>query len=138
MYDLSATPSIQGDDDACLCEDFTDPVPRMERKGWREAHEANQVLAAAANKEYDVVFLGDDTVEMWNGRALNVPANVNPNGRAINQYFNKTFTKAGGGQIEGLALGIYGDSVRTVEEVCAWHDRVVFFACKTCMANVMR
>lgn len=59
----------------------------------------------------DVVFLGDDLVEVWNGLGLNVPVG-RPNGAEIQKLWNATFTKAGGGKLDGLALGIMGDSVR--------------------------
>jgi hypothetical protein len=82
--------------------------------GWNEAHERNINLSAAAAKKagpLDVVFLGDDLVEMWTGRGLNVPL-ADPNGQEIQKIFNRTFTKAGGGALDGLAMGIRGDSVR--------------------------
>jgi hypothetical protein len=63
----------------------------------------------------DVVFLGDDLVEMWTGLGLNVPL-ADPNGQEIQKIFNRTFTKAGGGALDGLAMGIRGDSVRLTIE----------------------
>ena len=70
----------------------------------------------AANKQridknlkggYDLVVYGDETTEEWNGLWYNKPS---PNGKEISRYWNSTFTGDGGGQFEGLALGIAGDS----------------------------
>ena len=75
-------------------------------------------------KDYDVVFFGDDVVELWNGKWYNQPVyktaagssshtvGTTNNGNEINRLWNETFTREGGGELEGLALGIYGDSVR--------------------------
>ena len=101
-----------GGDDDCSCEDFTEPVSREQMKGWVDAHESNKKLAQESRRrDLDVVFLGDETTEIWKGRLMNLPISLNPNGEMIKEYFDKTFTKAGGGDFEGLALGISGDSV---------------------------
>jgi hypothetical protein len=100
-----------GGDEDCNCEAFTDPISREEKKGWLAAHTANK-RRIDENIDYDVVFLGDDTTEMWNGMFLNVPVYSNPNGKAIHDYWNKTFTRDGGGELDGLALGIAEDTVR--------------------------
>jgi hypothetical protein len=101
-----------GEDTDCSCEDFTDPVPRRETHGWNEAFARNQKRAVAAkNLVLDVVVLGDGLVEIWNGRGLEAPAAI-PNGKEIQRIWNETFTRAGGGALEGVALGIKGDSVR--------------------------
>jgi hypothetical protein len=73
------------------------------------AHEANK-QRITQNTKYDVVFLGDETTEGWNGRWMNMP--IPRESKQILNYWNKTFTKEGGGNLEGLALGIAGDSVR--------------------------
>lgn len=111
--------ALQGEDSDCTCEDFTDPVPRLEVHGWVEAWERNQRSALARGKKVDpldVVFLGDDLVEMWAGLGLNVPLAI-PNGQEIQKIFNRTFTKAGGGALDGMAMGIRGDSVRVSQTV---------------------
>jgi hypothetical protein len=98
----------QGGDTDCKCDDFSEPVSREEFKGFMAAHEANKARIKP-DVRYDVVFLGDETTEGWNGRLLNLPT---PGGRKTQKYWNETFTSDGGGDIEGLALGIAGDSVR--------------------------
>lgn len=100
---------IQGGDTDCLCDDFSEPISREEFKGWLAAHEANK-QRITQNTKYDVVFLGDETTEGWNGRWMNMP--IPRESKQILNYWNKTFTKEGGGNLEGLALGIAGDSVR--------------------------
>jgi hypothetical protein len=99
-----------GSDDACACDDFNDPISHEELHGWLQAHEANKALIQT-KIEYDVVFLGDETTEIWNGRFANLPVVQNPNGKKIQQYFKQTFTKAAGGAFDGLALGIQDDTV---------------------------
>ncbi|KAL7557717.1 hypothetical protein ACA910_018511 [Epithemia clementina (nom. ined.)] len=111
-YDFKATQidhwCLFGDDSACTCDDFSEPVPREEIKGWMEAHNANKKRYKAGG-DYDIVFLGDDLIEELNGTWLNITA---PAGVEIKENFIKTF----GGenedkeQMEALALGIAGDS----------------------------
>lgn len=97
-------------------------MPRDEIKGWVSAHEANKA-SMKLNYDYDVIFLGDDMVELWNGKLFTMMnANgprpgVTDEGAQIKQYFNKTFSKEAGGDLDGLALGINGDSVRRQSSV---------------------
>jgi hypothetical protein len=105
---------LQGEDTDCTCEDFTDPSPRREAHGWNEAFGRNQRWASSAarrSQPLDFVLLGDGLVEIWNGLGLGAPV-AYPSGSAIQSVWNSTFTRAGGGALEGLALGIRGDSVR--------------------------
>jgi lysophospholipase L1-like esterase len=95
-----------GGDDACQCEDFTETISREEQQGWLPAHEANK-KRIQQNVDYDVVFFGDETTEEWNGYWYNKPSQ---DGHLIRKYWNETFTSAAGGELEGLALGIAGDS----------------------------
>jgi len=123
-----------GTDEDCACEDFVDPVDRAESKpGWTATHRANLELinegstATFGDVYYDVIFLGDETTEIWNGRLLNLPVGKGnrrsiPDGHAISEWFNNTFGKSKDDdkgqrerenhQFNGLALGIAGDSVR--------------------------
>lgn len=103
-----------GGDDVCTCDDFTEPTSRAEVPGWLEAHEANK-NRMDTSIFYDVVFVGDDVVEQWNGNWLNKLA---PDGKGIKAYFDSTFSTENGGNFDGLALGIAGDSVRTDALMC--------------------
>jgi hypothetical protein len=89
-------------------------VPRDEIKGWAAAHEANKASLKTGDYVYDVIFLGDDMVELWNGKLFNMNYAIQngiDDGAQIKAYFNKTFSKAAGGDLDGLALGINSDSV---------------------------
>ena len=65
------------------------------------------VAAAAAPSSLDLVMVGDSLVEQWNGTGMfgSIPY------PAIQPVFSGIFTKAGGGSLEGLALGSSGDQV---------------------------
>lgn len=81
-----------------------------------------ELVQAASSRKLDVVFLGDDTTEQWNGRWMG--ETLSPDSAAlvssviaddlskIHRLWNKTFTAEGGGAYDGIALGIYGDTVR--------------------------
>lgn len=98
---------LQGGDDACHCEDFTEPESREEHPGWLAVHEANK--KRIGEKTYELVFLGDDLVENLNGLAYNEPIKQS---KKIQTYFNETFVYEAGAAIDSIALGITGDSVR--------------------------
>ena len=98
-----------------LCEptsDPTEPMDRSEVKGWLNAHKRNQWLATQAVGSLgpggvDVVFLGDQTVQAWDGLWLDRMA---PEGNQVAAYFNRTF-RSKDSDFQGVALGIYGDRV---------------------------
>lgn len=97
----------QGGDNNCRCDDPTEPLSREEVRGWTKAHSLNK-KAAASYSDWDVVLLGDEFVQEYQGKAVNKPV---PSLKTVNKYWNSTFTFYGGGDVEGLALGISGDSV---------------------------
>lgn len=100
----------QGGDSDCSCEDFTVPIPRDEVPGWLSAHEENKRrLRGYAERDVDVVFLGDDVIEEWNGKRLN--SEIAQDGEQIANDFQKIFNSD---HRNSLALGIAGDSVRTM------------------------
>lgn len=101
--------SLKGGDDSCHCDDFSEPMSREEKKGWLQSHHAN-VEKIDLSRQYDVVFYGDEMMQSWTGKWLNMPM-ITPDGARIARIWNQTFTKAGGGDFEGLALGIMGDVV---------------------------
>jgi hypothetical protein len=101
---------LWGGDDQCKCDDFTEPLSRDEKKDWLKTHREN-VDSIDITKEYDVVFYGDEIVEGWNGLWLGKPLLPAVLGTKIHQYFTENFTKDGGGEFEGLALGLFGDVV---------------------------
>ena len=101
---------LWGGDATCTCDDFTTPLSREEKKGWIRTHVGNTKLIDD-NREYDVVFFGDEVAEGWNGAALGRPAIPSDDALKTKSYFTKTFTKDGGGEFDGLALGVLGDNV---------------------------
>lgn len=99
---------LHGGDNDCLCEDPTDARGRDEVAGWSLAHEQNNRIASQANANLDVVFLGDETTQAWSGKYMDKPM---PGGNSIAAMFNVTFQKEKGAGLDGLALGMAGDSV---------------------------
>jgi hypothetical protein len=101
---------LYGGDDSCNCDDFTEPMNRFENKDWFETHLRNVELFDR-KMGYDVVFYGDEVTEGWNGRWLGRSMVPPTYVTQIQQFFNETFTKRGGGDFDGVALGIMGDVV---------------------------
>lgn len=100
----------QGGDNDCKCNDPTVPLSREEVKGWTKTHVVNK-LQSQQNANWDVVLLGDEFVQDFTGRILNQP---NADLKNVYKYWNATFTLDGGGggeSVDGVALGISGDSV---------------------------
>jgi lysophospholipase L1-like esterase len=68
-------------------------------------HNALVQTAASAPSNLDVLFLGDSIIEQWNGTKYR--------GRGLRienrQAFERTFSRAHGGNLEGLAFGSGGD-----------------------------
>jgi hypothetical protein len=102
----------QGDNDSCKCENYTNPSPRSNHEGWRAAHESNKEKVANCKPQYDtfgILFLGDNLVENMNGLEYNWAI---ADREQITTGFNNTFLNEDDGNINGIALGIAGDSVR--------------------------
>jgi hypothetical protein len=100
----------QGGDDNCRCDDPTIGLSNEQTKGWTKAHKLNKKIVSdvAYAKDLDVVFLGDAAIEELNGRWL---GSEKEELSGIKKNFQKTFTVAGGGEVNGLALGVAGDTV---------------------------
>ena len=62
--------------------------------------------------------MGDEFVQDFNGRVLNTQM---PSLKNVYKYWNATFTLDGGASVDGVALGISGDSV------CIVYNRVLSF-----------
>lgn len=108
-----------GGDDKCYCEDPMEGMPRSEILGWNDAHNRNKELVdltvARTGGNIDVLFIGEQTVQSWNGVWLSKTA---PEGPRIARYFNDTFNSPKAA-FQGLALGIYGDRVSS-EHALIW------------------
>mmetsp|Transcript_55908 Transcript_55908/g.84606 ORF Transcript_55908/g.84606 Transcript_55908/m.84606 type:complete len:413 (+) Transcript_55908:93-1331(+) len=98
---------LMGGDDDCVCDDPTEELSRPEVSGWTSVFEQNKRVAAAAPRDIDVVFLGDEFTQAWTGMKMTKPV---VGGTMITTFFNQTFQKDKGGTVNGIALGIYGDT----------------------------
>ena len=88
--------------------------PQFE-KAWNTTFNRNKKQAAVGaekddkdnNKIHDVVLYGDSITEHWQGTSKTNADNSD--WQDIHEVFKEKFTSAGGGRVEGLALGIGGD-----------------------------
>jgi hypothetical protein len=99
---------LGGGDDNCRCDDPTEGVSREEANGWMEAFQQNKQVAKDAPTTLDVVFLGDEFTQAWTGTSLMKRMS---GGNRIAESFNKNFQRSQGAFVDGLPLGISGDSV---------------------------
>jgi hypothetical protein len=75
------------------------------------SHHQNMVHDAKhAGEDLDVVFFGDGMIEEFGGTKV-LGSEL---AEGMEEYFERTFTKKGGGKLNGLALGSYGDTVREI------------------------
>jgi hypothetical protein len=115
---------LRGGNDACQCDDPTEELSREEVPGWVSTFELNKQTAREAPRNLDVVFLGDEFVQAWTGKNLKSPF---LGGKQIETCFNQTFQKQRGGSLDGIALGISGDSVRC-RECFTLYASILFFS----------
>lgn len=101
---------INGDDNSCTCDD-----PLTARSGvgkdWFEAHDDNafQVESYISRvPSQDVVFVGDDIAELWAGGRGTGKSLYKAK---IRKIFSSLFERTSNGPIDGLSLGISGDTV---------------------------
>ncbi len=135
---------IKGDNESCKCEDPLEPTARSEFRSWSAAHKANaadvnlyramfgseptkiEVSTGKPRPTIDVAFVGESVVEAMDGRWLGkkVVRAINSNNEKegpeekqkpdLGKTFERLFRKDKGGPVEGVALGIAGDNVRTI------------------------
>lgn len=110
---------LKGDNDSCRCEDPLVPASRVELRSWVEAFKDNKKQVSQFLPEnnptvsIDVALVGESAIEEMDGRWMG----RRPTDELLNigNQFHSRFKKSKGGKVEGVALGIAGDSVR---EVC--------------------
>jgi hypothetical protein len=132
---------IRGDSDSCKCESPLEPTPRAEFRAWNAAHKSNVADVAQYRAVYgaaptavdaetgqprppiDVAFVGESVVEAmdgrWLGKRMSGITKI-AGGREgqearkpeIDKLFEKFFRKESGAPVEGVTLGIAGDTVR--------------------------
>jgi hypothetical protein len=115
-YDLSIGKvdhwCLRGDNDSCRCEDPLQPQARGEFRSWSKAHKSNVALVQGAVESatsIDIAFLGESVVEEMDGRWFGDKTNTLLSELA--KIFDKNFSKEKGGKLDGLAIGVAGDTV---------------------------
>ena len=94
--------------DECPCEDPTHGQDRHEYPAWTQAHDKN-VAKLASQDSADIVFVGDETVQSWDGMWFNQRC---PQSNEIVGHWNRTFGKGRSEKhMKGTTLGISGDRV---------------------------
>ena len=103
---------LKGDNDSCRCDDPLEPISRMEFRTWLLAHKANKELIESykGSELLDVAFLGESLVEEMDGRWMGRKQEGTLT--SIAKTFDKNFKRENSG-IEGVALGVAGDTVST-------------------------
>ena len=97
-----------GTDHQCPCEDPTHGDDRHEFPAWTQPHDKNvQKVADASPNAADIVFIGDETVQSWEGMWFNRRC---PQSKEIVGHWNRTFG-APDAAMKGMTLGISGDRV---------------------------
>jgi hypothetical protein len=87
------------DDNYCNCPNPLEPLPpRDSHPKYFNQHQINVKMATTVEQKKDIVFLGDSITQHWLDRKDN---------KAV---FNKFFSKEEG-ELDGLALGVSGDTV---------------------------
>lgn len=95
----------------CKCLDPIQPVDRLDSQQWSRVHHFNKEAAEAKQGDVDVLFLGDSITEGWSGTSW---GRKNARVHNVPQVFQSLFSVENGGEYEGLALGIAGDTVSVV------------------------
>jgi len=91
--------------------DPTQPIGLQDNQQWARVHHVNKEAAEATQGDVDVVFLGDSITEGWVGTSW---GRKNAKVHNVPQVFESYFSIENGGEYEGLALGVAGDSVSDV------------------------
>jgi hypothetical protein len=95
-------------DRRCTCPDPKVALANTTSPLWNSHHQNMVYIAEHAPADLDVVFFGDDMIEQLGGtRGLGVDG-----AEGMEDYFEKTFTRKGGGKVNAIALGSSGDTVR--------------------------
>mmetsp|Transcript_11641 Transcript_11641/g.19727 ORF Transcript_11641/g.19727 Transcript_11641/m.19727 type:complete len:422 (-) Transcript_11641:241-1506(-) len=106
---------LEGGDTGCKCDDVTEAIPHFENPGWTKAFGLNKELAEkpVPSDYYDVVFVGDGSVEEWNDRVRGFHLQRIANTKFFwNKMWgdDKDFNDPDA-QLDGLALGIADDAI---------------------------
>ena len=105
---------LKGDNDSCRCEDPLQPQSRGEFRAWSHAHKGNQATIQRALEEgtsIDIAFLGESVIEEMDGRWFGDQTSEMLN--RLDTLFRQHFDRKKGASLQGIALGIAGDTVRS-------------------------
>lgn len=111
---------LNGGNERCRCEDPLMPQSRSQYKAWVNIYKKNkqQIVAYKDSDLLDVAFLGESLVEEMDGRWLG--RDDSDELKAIGKIFAKRFKKQKRPEnLEGVALGIAGDTVRMILSTCS-------------------
>ena len=94
----------------CNCQNPTVPMPHSYEGDWQTTSSRNHKMAKQKRKNpFDVVIYGDSITEHLQGTDLGTGFRRWIEHRKV---FQRAFEKESGGLVDGLALGIGGDTVR--------------------------
>jgi len=99
---------LLGGNDHCTCDDPTMPLPAYNHRNWTKAWKENKKIASNDYGSVDVVFLGDQAIEAWNGRMSGMGLNSL---KKVSKDFDSKFNNKTGTGLQGVALGIAGDTI---------------------------
>mmetsp|Transcript_19725 Transcript_19725/g.27724 ORF Transcript_19725/g.27724 Transcript_19725/m.27724 type:complete len:334 (-) Transcript_19725:662-1663(-) len=108
----------------CTCTNPTVGISREGQRHWtKTAHmNAEEVMdEARKGRITDVAFLGDSITEGWKGTSYGF---VNGRKKGNNEVFEKMFNLGSGGDFQGMALGISGDTVRSLNLCNIFHRTI--------------
>lgn len=117
---------MKGDNDSCKCEDPLVPQSRGEFRAWAKAQNANAELVKSLIEQGsttpDIAFLGASIVEEMAGKWFG--ADMDDNLKSLKKLFDTNFKKSEGAELDAVALGIAGDTVRCTISNMKWkgHD----------------
>jgi lysophospholipase L1-like esterase len=106
---------LRGDSESCTCEDPLQPISRAEHASWKVAFKNNRKIIKALEAEgtsIDVAFIGESVVEEMDGRWMGRQRGGHL--QQLKELFDSHFSKAKGGKLNGVALGIAGDTAPNV------------------------
>ena len=109
---------LSGDDDHCTCNDPLVPLSRGDHKSWVQAFKANRKIVKTFQGDptrmakLDVAFVGESVIEEMDGRWMGLQRGSNL--KNLETIFNSHFSRKGGGRVDGVALGIAGDTAPNV------------------------
>jgi len=99
---------LLGGNDDCTCDDPTMPLPGYNHHNWTKAWKKNREIARKDHGHVDVVFLGDQAIEAWNGRLSGIQLKSL---KQVSKVFNDKFNNKNETDLQGIALGIAGDTI---------------------------